>query len=106
MRDPQLRKEYNSRYQKEDYKRHPEKYRKKHILYTYGLTYEAHEEMRLNQGNCCAICKRPFVKTPCVDHDHKTGKVRGLLCNSCNGVLGKVELFGPAIQEYLKGSAT
>jgi Recombination endonuclease VII len=39
------------------------------------------------QGGCCAICKKPekhFMKRLAVDHNHKTGRVRGLLCYRCN----------------------
>ncbi len=52
--------------------------------------------MWISQDGVCAICRRPetFITTgqgPCrlsVDHDHKTGKVRGLLCRDCNVGLG------------------
>lgn len=45
-----------------------------------------------NQGNKCKICEThesEFDKRLAVDHCHKTGKVRGLLCSSCNTSLGK-----------------
>ena len=43
-----------------------------------------------SQGNCCAICgAKPKGRRLAVDHDHKTGKVRGLLCMFCNTGLGK-----------------
>lgn len=48
--------------------------------------------MELAQGGLCAICKQPpssgRYKKLCVDHDHKTAKVRGLLCYNCNMGLG------------------
>lgn len=40
------------------------------------------------QNFCCAICKKPFEKTPNIDHDHDTGIVRGLLCSNCNVGIG------------------
>jgi len=55
----------------------------------YGLTEEGYGDIIKNQGNVCATCKCD-LKTPCVDHCHSTGKVRGILCPSCNLVLGKV----------------
>lgn len=39
-------------------------------------------------GGKCAICTNPFQGTPFLDHDHKTGKVRGFLCSACNSALG------------------
>lgn len=47
---------------------------------------EKFEELQRRQENKCAICKR--IKRLAVDHCHDTGKVRGLLCNSCNRGLG------------------
>lgn len=58
----------------------------------YGLTIDQYKDMLIQQGNACAICE---TTTPgrnneffAVDHDHVTSKVRGLLCFSCNIVLG------------------
>lgn len=55
----------------------------------YGLTLEAVDEMLARQGKACAACRTPFDSTgPVVDHDHQTGRVRGLLCRNCNLALG------------------
>ena len=52
-----------------------------------------------SQGGRCAICKRwTHPKPLCVDHDHKTGKVRGLLCTRCNIKLGQWHDKPPANQ--------
>jgi hypothetical protein len=40
------------------------------------------------QNGCCGCCKNKFTRQPHLDHDHRTGKVRGLLCNNCNVALG------------------
>jgi len=64
----------------------------------YGLTVEQFDEMMKAQKNKCAVChKRETKRHPsgtlfdlAIDHDHKTGKVRGLLCNSCNRALGNL----------------
>src|SRR5438552_1390720 len=54
-------------------------------------------ERRLKeQGGGCAICSRPPKRNKrlCVDHNHRTGLVRGLLCSVCNGrLLGRLERF-------------
>lgn len=59
----------------------------------YGITHERYQEMFHLQNGCCAICKQPEsarhnrsnrIQTLAVDHCHKTGKVRGLLCQDCN----------------------
>jgi hypothetical protein len=53
----------------------------------YGLTLEDYDRMVAAQGGVCRLCGKP-PKTPkrplAVDHDHKTGKVRGILCIGCN----------------------
>ena len=54
----------------------------------YGLTPECFDRMMAEQSNCCAICQREFTKTPHVDHCHKSGEVRGLLCSNCNRAIG------------------
>lgn len=55
----------------------------------YGIDVVDFERFRNEQNNACAICKRSFEHAkPLVDHCHKTGKVRGLLCDPCNRGLG------------------
>ena len=67
----------------------PEHYRALRFKRIYGITNEEHAAMRLVQGDRCAVCCRelPLV----VDHDHATGKVRGLLCSPCNTAIGLLE---------------
>lgn len=57
----------------------------------YGLTLREYNKLYVKQDGCCAICGRhqqEIWRTLCVDHDHKTGKIRGLLCSNCNTALG------------------
>ncbi len=56
---------------------------------TYGLSEEEYMILIHGQSNLCAICRKKVeTKMLCVDHDHATGKVRGLLCGNCNIGLG------------------
>jgi hypothetical protein len=64
--------------------------RKTHLKTKYGITPEQYDEMLEAQGGGCAICGKPPGKTALhVDHCHETGRVRGLLCFSCNAGLGQ-----------------
>lgn len=56
-------------------------------LKQYGLSFEEYEIMLRKQKNKCLICKKTMKKI-CVDHNHKTNKVRGLLCDQCNKGIG------------------
>lgn len=57
-----------------------------HLKRRYGITPAEVDEMIRQQGGLCAACrKRPATQ---VDHDHKTGRVRGILCLNCNAALG------------------
>ena len=71
----------------------------------YGITLEQWNAMRTDQENRCAICRELFVKTPHVDHCHRTGRVRSLLCTGCNTGLGSFREnpdFMAAAITYLK----
>jgi len=60
-------------------------------LKKYGITYTEYEQIFKSQNSLCAICEKEIYlrgKLTHVDHDHKTGKVRGILCLWCNNVLG------------------
>lgn len=55
------------------------------VAKTYGITGDDYATLLKRQGGKCAICRaRPKSKRLAVDHDHKTGAVRGLLCSRCN----------------------
>jgi len=64
---------------------------------TFGITPERYAEMVAEQNGLCAICGKPEcetrngkVKALAVDHDHESGRIRGLLCVACNTGLGKL----------------
>jgi hypothetical protein len=82
----------------------------------YNLSWARYIYLKKAQNNSCAICKRPFADrrigiskvqgvAKCIDHCHKTGLVRGLLCYRCNMGLGlfkdNVDILNQAIK-YLK----
>lgn len=60
----------------------------------YGLTLAGYAELMAKQSGRCAICKTTDPgsghKYLCVDHDHVTGVIRGLLCFKCNIGIGKL----------------
>jgi len=61
-------------------------------LKRYGLTLEQVDEILFKQNHKCAICDRSLKEmNRNIDHDHRTGKVRGILCHRCNAGLGYVE---------------
>ena len=71
----------------------------------YGLTSEQFEDMRLAQEGRCAICRIEALPRLHIDHNHKTGKVRGLLCGNCNkgiGLLRDNPDFLQSAMEYLQ----
>jgi hypothetical protein len=53
----------------------------------YGLSLADYRALQQRQGNACAICRK-VTRVLCIDHCHVTGRVRGLLCRSCNSALG------------------
>lgn len=59
------------------------------IMYKYGMSYDQYMTLGNAQTWHCAICgDLPQTTRLSIDHDHKSGKNRGLLCSSCNSLLG------------------
>lgn len=58
-------------------------------LKKHRMTQQEHNARLREQRNRCAICRKKFIKTPHIDHNHKTKKNRGLLCDDCNLGLGR-----------------
>lgn len=88
-------KENLKRNQKTWKERHPEKrklYTRNSRIRAYGIEPETYYEMLEKQGHKCAICNgKSTRRAMSIDHNHETGKVRGLLCDKCNLRLGFIE---------------
>ena len=105
--DPDKDKEYHIKYREANREKakeyattyhHSDKGRNYRYLYAYNITLEEYNRMLEEQNNVCKICLQPEqmlhkgkAKRLCVDHDHNTSKVRGLLCQRCNTTLGRYE---------------
>lgn len=63
------------------------------VLYSrrYGLSVEQYDRLVLKQDGKCARCLCSTERRLDVDHCHKTGKIRGLLCSACNLYIGRLE---------------
>lgn len=83
------------RWKRESYARNPDAHKARVLWSEFGITFEQYNEMLERQEELCAICQEPetatlrgTVRRLCVDHDHETGHVRGLLCTRCNTGIG------------------
>lgn len=83
--------------------KHVDKRRDDHLRRTVGITLAEKEAMVERQSGCCLICREAFTssRSTHVDHDHATGRVRGILCHVCNTKLAWFERHRSAILEYL-----
>lgn len=75
--------------------KYPDRQKDTVLKKTYGISIEQYRDLIAAQNGCCAVCKKPetLIKKGkllllCVDHDHETNAVRGLLCNLCNRAIG------------------
>ena len=100
--------QYDVRYQQENREYISERGRKYRLRSNYGLTLEAYQEIWDAQFGKCCICdnelKKSLNRSPAVDHDHKTGAVRGILCFACNTRLGWYEKYSSNVISYLSRS--
>lgn len=94
------------KYRGNDKKRHDRDLRR-----AFGITVKQYEALEREQDEVCWICEREDCKKEnlSVDHDHNTGKVRGLLCRDCNRALGQfkddINLVKRAVEYLEKGPA-
>ena len=84
--NPEKRKEAQRKYDRAN----PDKAMAKHLRRKFGITLDEYNRLLEKQGGVCAICgASPQNRNLSVDHDHATGKVRGLLCVNCNSAMGQ-----------------
>lgn len=87
-----------------------DRHRQNWLLRSYGISEPDYKSLLESQGGVCKICGKECStgRNLAVDHCHKTGKVRGLLCKKCNVSIGAfgddIEVMSKAI-EYLKQHA-
>jgi|694.fasta_scaffold41796_19 hypothetical protein len=103
----------NSSQERESQKRYRDNNKDKRkngmLLWRFNITLEEYQVLFETQGGVCKICNNPEtakknkseeLRMLAVDHDHNTGKVRGLLCARCNVQLGHYEKTKPRAQEF------
>lgn len=73
--------------------------RARNLKYHYGITPEKFVILSEAQGGRCAICKRK--RKLCVDHDHETKRIRGLLCSPCNQAIGLLQHDAATLKEAI-----
>jgi hypothetical protein len=81
----------------------PEKRENSILISKYGITLEEKDGLRARSGNRCELCglAPKTSKSLHIDHDHKTGKVRGLLCSWCNTALGRFHDSPSEVKRWL-----
>jgi len=104
----ELNREKHNQQAKESHARnkhkHINKVRNYHLLSKYGITLQEKLKMINDQENKCKICNENFKssRSTHLDHNHKTGEIRGILCHVCNTKLAWYEKHKNEIENYLK----
>ena len=97
--NPKQNRENRKKWQAKRIKIDPLYRQKVQLKYKFNITLEQYDKMFEEQKGSCATCDKPEtckdkygnVRRLAVDHNHKTGKVRGLLCAACNHSLGNIK---------------
>lgn len=80
-------------FSRKSYRKNPDVKRNSKFKWRYGITLNEFNEMSKTQNDKCAICSKPKEENLkgrlFIDHSHKTGKIRKLLCNNCNSGIGQ-----------------
>lgn len=105
--------QYYEKFGRARYQNNREKFiknsRKCRIKRLYNLTLEQIDELLAKQDYKCILCSRSLKESKReIDHDHKTGKVRGILCYRCNTGLGHFNddpIFLEKVVKYLRGES-
>jgi hypothetical protein len=91
------------------YFQHTEEFKDRYLDWSFGISLDDFKEMFVEQGGLCAICddqedardpRMGAMRQLAVDHDHETGRLRGLLCIRCNIALGRVERGLPTPKHF------
>ena len=85
-KEPAPSKRPGARWSRQQRRDHPRAEYARKLKSKYGLSEAEYWNLYCHQAGCCAICQRRVALS--VDHDHRTGEVRGLLCGSCNRAIG------------------
>ncbi len=84
-KNPERKKEYDKQYREKNRLI----IREKKLQRKYGIGLKEYNDLLKKQGFMCGICGKSYKEEVlCVDHNHVTGKVRGLLCGFCNRAIG------------------
>lgn len=84
-------KEQKLQYSKQYRKQNKDRARDNQLKRLYGITLQEYNQLLLQQNNCCGLCGIEPIKVPVVDHDHTSLKVRGIICQGCNIIVGFFE---------------
>lgn len=102
QKNPELYRKASKKWQQENreqylknqklwYQKNEECRRKNSLKWRYNMSLDDYNWMFTEQNGCCAICGKhqsELKRILCVDHDHITDKIRGLICGKCNAILG------------------
>lgn len=100
----QRTKEHKVAYARDYRRKYKDKTRATNLKVKYGITQNDYDAMKSSQDFKCAICgthEDDLKRVLCVDHCHDTGRVRGLLCDTCNKFLGFYEKFSAQCAVYV-----